>query len=236
MAQPVTDCAPASSSAPWSAPLVNDGVSLTGVTEIVNVCSALVSSPPLAVPPLSFASTPIVAVPFAFGGRRVAQRARCRDGGAGREQGRVRVRADLEGDRLGRLVRRALADRRCPARDGLRAGVLEVALVAALGERRLVVDRVDREGEDLDGARVVAAVRRAAVVRERHVDVGLAEGVRLGREGQVAGSADGRLRREEAGVVGEDVEREDVARSRPPGPCSNPSPSPASRRPSPRSR
>ncbi len=67
VAQPVTDCAPASSSAPWSAPFVNDGVSLTGVTEIVNVCSGLVSSPPLAVPPLSFASTPIVAVPFASG-------------------------------------------------------------------------------------------------------------------------------------------------------------------------
>ena len=49
-----------------SAPLVNDGASLTAVTVIVKVCVALVSTPPLAVPPLSWIVTVTVAVPTAF--------------------------------------------------------------------------------------------------------------------------------------------------------------------------
>ena len=76
VAQSLTDCGPASSSTAWSAPIVNDGASLTAVTVMVNVCSALVSSPPFAVPPSSSAWTPIVAVPFALARRRVAQRVR----------------------------------------------------------------------------------------------------------------------------------------------------------------
>jgi hypothetical protein len=46
VAQPVTDCVPASSAIDWSAPLVNEGWSLTAVTVIVNVSVGLVSSPP----------------------------------------------------------------------------------------------------------------------------------------------------------------------------------------------
>src|SRR5829696_3473897 len=42
------------------------GGSLTAFTVIVNVCSAEVSCPPLAVPPLSFSTTVIVAVPLAL--------------------------------------------------------------------------------------------------------------------------------------------------------------------------
>ena len=53
VAQPGTVCAPASSSTVWFAPFVKLGASLTGVTVIVKVCAALVSTPPLAVPPLS---------------------------------------------------------------------------------------------------------------------------------------------------------------------------------------
>ena len=42
------------------------GASLTGVTVMVNVCAALVSTPPLAVPPLSCGKlTVTVAVPLA---------------------------------------------------------------------------------------------------------------------------------------------------------------------------
>ena len=66
VAQGLTVCAPAFSSTVWSAPLVNDGASLTAVTVMVNVCGAEVSLPPFAVPPLSFATSVIVAVPFAF--------------------------------------------------------------------------------------------------------------------------------------------------------------------------
>ncbi len=47
--------------------MVKVGGSLTGVTVMVNVWSALVSTPPLAVPPLSWTWTVTVAVPVAFG-------------------------------------------------------------------------------------------------------------------------------------------------------------------------
>ncbi len=43
------------------------GASLTGVTVIVNICGADVSTPPFAVPPLSCATSVIVAVPKALG-------------------------------------------------------------------------------------------------------------------------------------------------------------------------
>ena len=66
VAQPATVCAPASSSTVWSAPFVKLGASLTAVTVIVKVCAALVSTPPLAVPPLSCSVTVTVAVPLAL--------------------------------------------------------------------------------------------------------------------------------------------------------------------------
>jgi len=65
VAQPATLWAPASSSTVWSEPAVNDGTSFTAVTVIVNVWSALVSTPPLAVPPSSLRLTVTVAEPFA---------------------------------------------------------------------------------------------------------------------------------------------------------------------------
>src|SRR5438309_1089272 len=69
VAQPEADCAPASSRAVWSAPSAKEGASLTGVIVIVKVCAALVSTPPLAVPPLSLARTVTVAVPRALAAR-----------------------------------------------------------------------------------------------------------------------------------------------------------------------
>ena len=66
VAQPVTVCAPASSFTVSSAPLVKLGASLTGVTVIVNVWTRCVSTPPLAVPPLSWICTLTVAEPLAL--------------------------------------------------------------------------------------------------------------------------------------------------------------------------
>src|SRR6185436_2976919 len=66
VAQPGTDCGPESSSTVWFAPLAKLGASFTGITRIVNVWSALVSWPPLAVPPLSNSRTVTVAEPKAF--------------------------------------------------------------------------------------------------------------------------------------------------------------------------
>ena len=65
VAQPGTVWAPASSSADWLAPAVNSGASLSDVTEIAKVWGALVSLPPLAVPPSSTACTVTVAAPLA---------------------------------------------------------------------------------------------------------------------------------------------------------------------------
>jgi hypothetical protein len=42
------------------------GLSFTAFTVMVNVCAVELSTPPLAVPPLSFSTTVIVAVPLAF--------------------------------------------------------------------------------------------------------------------------------------------------------------------------
>src|SRR5437764_311703 len=67
VAQLLTVWAPLSSGTDWSAPLVKVGASLTAVTLIRKVCAALVSLPPLAVPPLSFRTIVIVELPLAFG-------------------------------------------------------------------------------------------------------------------------------------------------------------------------
>ena len=102
-----------------------DGASLTAVTVIVKVCVADVSTPPLAVPPLSCSCT--VTVARAVGVRRPACRSACRwraiAGCA--ENRRVVVVADDEVERLARSrsAGPALNGRR-PAGDGLRAGVL----------------------------------------------------------------------------------------------------------------
>ncbi len=66
VAQPATLAAPESSFTVWSAPLVKEGASFTPVIVIVNVWSADVSAPPLAVPPSSWAATVIVADPEAL--------------------------------------------------------------------------------------------------------------------------------------------------------------------------
>src|SRR5918996_4776005 len=67
LAQPATDCAAASSATVWSEPAENDGASFTKATVIANVCGALVSTPPFAVPPSSWARTVTVAEPCAEG-------------------------------------------------------------------------------------------------------------------------------------------------------------------------
>src|SRR5690349_13231113 len=59
--------APESSLTVTLPPPVNDGGSLTAFTVMVKVWPALVSTPPLAVPPLSCATTVTTAVPFASG-------------------------------------------------------------------------------------------------------------------------------------------------------------------------
>ena len=62
VAHGATVCAPLSSFTVWSPPFVKLGASLTESTVIVNV-RVLLSTPPLAVPPLSVTVTVIVAVP-----------------------------------------------------------------------------------------------------------------------------------------------------------------------------
>src|SRR5258705_110389 len=64
VAQPGTVCGPESSRTDWSAPLMKLGASLTNATLILNVCGTLVSTPPLAVPPLSCNCTVTVAEPL----------------------------------------------------------------------------------------------------------------------------------------------------------------------------
>ena len=76
------------------------------------------------------------------------------DGRQAAEQAIV-VGADQECRQLGALVRRPDADSGGPAVDRLRASIFEDALVAALGEARRVVDRVDGDGEYLRAARVL---------------------------------------------------------------------------------
>ena len=64
-AQAGKDWAPASSSTVLSGPLLKDGTSLTAVTSMVKVWAGERSTPPLAVPPLSFSRRVIVAEPLA---------------------------------------------------------------------------------------------------------------------------------------------------------------------------
>ena len=59
VAQPATVCAPASSVTVWSAPLVNDGASLTAVTVTVKVRTAVPLSPAV---PRSLSRPPSVTV------------------------------------------------------------------------------------------------------------------------------------------------------------------------------
>ena len=46
--------------------MVSVGASFDAISVIINVCAALVATPPLAVPPVSWAITVTVAVPLAF--------------------------------------------------------------------------------------------------------------------------------------------------------------------------
>ena len=66
VAHGLTVWAPASSSTVWSAPLVKLGASLTAVTVMVKVWVALLSTPPLAVPPSSWMLTVTMAEPLAL--------------------------------------------------------------------------------------------------------------------------------------------------------------------------
>src|SRR5262245_9159814 len=66
VAQPATVCRPASSPEVGPAPATKLGASLTAVTVIVKLCGGDVSTPPLTVPPSSFRTSVIVAVPLAF--------------------------------------------------------------------------------------------------------------------------------------------------------------------------
>jgi hypothetical protein len=66
VAHPATVRAPEFFCAVWFGPLVKLGAWLTNKTVIVNVCGALVSTPPLAVPPSSCSRTVTVADPLAL--------------------------------------------------------------------------------------------------------------------------------------------------------------------------
>src|SRR5437870_2600185 len=68
VAQFTTVCAAASSFTVWLTPFVNDGASFTAFTVITKLCDGEVSTPPFAVPPLSFKLMVIVADPLAFDG------------------------------------------------------------------------------------------------------------------------------------------------------------------------
>src|SRR2546426_1026541 len=66
VAHPTTVWPPASSFTVWFAPFVKLGALLMAFTLMVNVCAALVSTPPLATPPSSCTWTVTVADPFAL--------------------------------------------------------------------------------------------------------------------------------------------------------------------------
>ena len=113
------------------------GLSLTGVTVIVNVCGALASIPPLAVPPSSFARRPTVAVPFAFAASVYVSVPLVATVGTRAEQGGLVFDVISKVTIWAALVGGPGADGRRPAGDGLRAGILEDGLVRALGEARV---------------------------------------------------------------------------------------------------
>ncbi len=141
------------------------------------------------------------------GGRGVGEVAA---GGVHRRQRgeqRVVVGGDIEGEGLGDL-RVVVGDGGGPAADGLRAGVLGDGLVGALGERRHVVGRADREGEGL-GARGQGGAAGRGIVGEGDRDGGAAVGVGGRGVGEVAaGGVHRRQRGEQRVVVGGDIEGE----------------------------
>ena len=68
VAQGLTVCDPASSSTLWFGPTVKEGGSFTGFMVIVKLCGSEVSSSPgFAVPPSSWSTSVMVALPKALG-------------------------------------------------------------------------------------------------------------------------------------------------------------------------
>ena len=189
------------------------GAWLTAVTLMVKVCGALVSTPPLAVPPLSWSTRVIVGHPVWPRRRRVGQGAGRADRRLGREERGVVVAGDLEVDGLARLVGGPGADGGGPAGDGLRPASSSTVWLAPLVKDGASLTGRDGDGEGLGGAGVDAAVGRAAVVVDAHGDRGGAVGVGGRGVGEGAGRADRRLDREEGGVVVGDDEVDGLADS-----------------------
>ena len=106
----------------WFTPGVKLGTSFTGVTSIVRMCVTL-STPPLAVPPLSDRMHVERAAAVGVGRRRVGERAveRHRRTRRERERARHRVRRHLERQRLRGFLRGTGAHRGRPAGHRLRA-------------------------------------------------------------------------------------------------------------------
>ena len=149
-----TVCAPASSSRrSGSVAAVKVGASLTGVTVMVKVWSARVSTPPLAVPPLSGVHGDGRRA-GGVGRRRVGEPAAGVDRRCHREQRRVGVAGDDEADSSGRPRRRARGDRRGEVGDALRACVLD---------RRSGPARQREGGASLTGLMVMVKVWAAQV-------------------------------------------------------------------------
>ncbi len=153
------------------------GAWLMTATLMSNVCVALVSTPPLAVPPLSWmrrviwanpvcpAATVKVSVPSALTAGCVEKRPVL----VLPVTSKVRIWPDSLAGPL--LMAVAQPD------DGVGPGVLVHELAGALGERRDVVDRGDVDSEGLDVTGVVPAVEDAAIVMDAHVYRGTAVGV-----------------------------------------------------------
>ena len=111
------------------------------VTVIVNVCGALVSMPPFAVPPLSCSHTVTVATPGVAVGEGVNVSVPFAVTFGWTDEQRVVVVADDEVQRLAGFVRRPGADRRRPRAEQLRARRFAHRDVRALDEARRVVHR-----------------------------------------------------------------------------------------------
>ncbi len=141
-------------------------------------------------------------------GRAVGIRGQCVRQLAGGVDGRLRreqavvVVADVERERLARLVRRPGADRGGPTGHRLRCRILVHRLIGTLGKAGRIVDRVDRDRERLARAGVAPPVGRAAVVHQFEADGRAAVGVDSQRVGQLAGCGiNGRSRSEQARIV-----------------------------------
>ena len=123
-----------------------------GMTVMLKVCGALVSVPPLAVPPSSWMRTVTVAAPLAPNpGVKVRVPVGLTAGWA--EKRALLSLLTMKLDHLARLVGRSPADGAGPAGDGVRPGVLVHLLVGAPGEGRDIVDGADRH-VDHGGGRV----------------------------------------------------------------------------------